>query len=611
MPQKKLSEIDLALAPPALTDMVVGVDTGNFDLRWTLEQLQSTISAGTLLTVWSFGALGVPDAGLSRIQGSYIGVGNGTAGDFSGSLKLTSLDIGQNVLLGSQAPSVGTWSLTFPPDGGTNGYVLNTDGTGVTSWVSIPTGGAATLTVGSSTISSGVDGSVLFQAGGVLQEDATNFFWDNTNKRLGIGTNTPTSIFEIIDPLSPIVNATMTLSTPNDLGPFFRLHDGVTPVDSWFGASGTYFWWSKASDPGFFMISCFPGSPGGGFVSIGKTGVYSWTNRDSADELLDGNTDTALSRIAPSASLPNTGSVAAGSPGAEQAGGFVAHQLTSLANNGTTTWDSFRAYAGTKINTASTINFLSAASGATPHGVCYSTTAKYSGKWAFSIPSIFIGTGDVGFGFAVDYSADGGANSLGSGNQVAVFTSGAVVFSGAPTGEAGDVYAQGDVLDFAVNMDAQLWWYRVNGGNWNANALADPATDTGGFSLHGLTSPLRIATDLSDAFATANFAPSLALTGYSNWSTGASNGALFFSDGAGRVISDPEGLTWENKILGVSGLVELKAIAVAELPGSPVLGMEAVVDDALAPVVGTPVASGGVAAAKVWYNGAAWNVFAV
>jgi hypothetical protein len=47
------------------------------------------------------------------------------------------------------------------------------------------------LTVGTTAIASGTVGRILFEGtGNVLQEDAA-LFWDNTNKRLGIGTSTP------------------------------------------------------------------------------------------------------------------------------------------------------------------------------------------------------------------------------------------------------------------------------------------------------------------------------------------------------------------------------------------------------------------------------------
>ena len=53
------------------------------------------------------------------------------------------------------------------------------------------------LTIGLTPISSGVAGRVLFEgAGNVAQEDSA-FFWDNTNKRLGIGTTTPASSLDL------------------------------------------------------------------------------------------------------------------------------------------------------------------------------------------------------------------------------------------------------------------------------------------------------------------------------------------------------------------------------------------------------------------------------
>ena len=75
------------------------------------------------------------------------------------------------------------------------------------------------LTVGTTAIGSGTDGRVLFQAGGVLQQDAS-FFWDNTNKRLGIGATPSTSV-----PLD--VRSQGTLST--DVG--FRVRNSANTAN--------------------------------------------------------------------------------------------------------------------------------------------------------------------------------------------------------------------------------------------------------------------------------------------------------------------------------------------------------------------------------------------
>lgn len=52
-------------------------------------------------------------------------------------------------------------------------------------------GGGGGMSIGG-TVTSGTAGSVLFvDTGPVLAQDNSNFFWDNTNKRLGIGTSSP------------------------------------------------------------------------------------------------------------------------------------------------------------------------------------------------------------------------------------------------------------------------------------------------------------------------------------------------------------------------------------------------------------------------------------
>ena len=61
-------------------------------------------------------------------------------------------------------------------------------------WATIPSG----ITIGTTPITSGVAGRVLFEgAGNVVQEDS-GLFWDNTNKRLGIGTTAPDYSLHII-----------------------------------------------------------------------------------------------------------------------------------------------------------------------------------------------------------------------------------------------------------------------------------------------------------------------------------------------------------------------------------------------------------------------------
>jgi hypothetical protein len=58
-------------------------------------------------------------------------------------------------------------------------------------------GGGGSMAIGGS-ITSATAGSVLFAGtSGVLAQDNSNLFWDNTNKRLGIGTNAPAFTFHV------------------------------------------------------------------------------------------------------------------------------------------------------------------------------------------------------------------------------------------------------------------------------------------------------------------------------------------------------------------------------------------------------------------------------
>lgn len=88
------------------------------------------------------------------------------------------------------------WTMTLPVTAGTSGYVLTTNGSGVTSWATI--GGAPT---------GFTQGSVVFAgASGVLAQNNSKFFWDDANYRLGVNTASPA--------VSIVVNATDAIRVP-------------------------------------------------------------------------------------------------------------------------------------------------------------------------------------------------------------------------------------------------------------------------------------------------------------------------------------------------------------------------------------------------------------
>jgi len=75
---------------------------------------------------------------------------------------------------------------------GTNIKTIN--GASVLGSGDLVVGGTTTLAVGTTPITSGTIGRVLFQGTGNVLQQSANLFWDNTNGRLGIGTATPSYI---------------------------------------------------------------------------------------------------------------------------------------------------------------------------------------------------------------------------------------------------------------------------------------------------------------------------------------------------------------------------------------------------------------------------------
>ena len=54
------------------------------------------------------------------------------------------------------------------------------------------------ITIGTTAITSGTVGRVLFEGTGNVVQESANLFWDNTNGRLGIGTSSPNSDLDIV-----------------------------------------------------------------------------------------------------------------------------------------------------------------------------------------------------------------------------------------------------------------------------------------------------------------------------------------------------------------------------------------------------------------------------
>jgi hypothetical protein len=72
-------------------------------------------------------------------------------------------------------------------------------GSGLTlTGTTLSAAGGSGITIGTTAIASGTVGRVLFEGAGNVVQQSSNFFWDNTNGRLGVRVATPTASLEVL-----------------------------------------------------------------------------------------------------------------------------------------------------------------------------------------------------------------------------------------------------------------------------------------------------------------------------------------------------------------------------------------------------------------------------
>jgi len=130
------------------------------------------------------------------------------------------------VTLQSSNSTSAAWTLTLPVTSGTNGYILTTNGSGVTSWTN-PTALGVDLDIGTTAITNGTVGRLLFEGtGSVLQESANLTF---STAALTLGTqqttrgsivlaNTAAGAFPVTLQSSNSTSAAWTMTLPTTAG---------------------------------------------------------------------------------------------------------------------------------------------------------------------------------------------------------------------------------------------------------------------------------------------------------------------------------------------------------------------------------------------------------
>lgn len=193
----------------------VQLGTANGSTSWVMTTT-GTITVGTTALTWSQ----TSSAGNITASAPIIKTGNnislGTVGVANGGTGLTTLTA-YGLLYAPTTASVAQISpstagqplLSTGPSSPASFGALSLSGAGVTGTLGVSNGGTGTGTAFTT-------GSVVFAgASGVYSQDA-ELFWDNTNKWLGIGTNTPRAELTIVSPTQTYAPST-TLPAGTDL----------------------------------------------------------------------------------------------------------------------------------------------------------------------------------------------------------------------------------------------------------------------------------------------------------------------------------------------------------------------------------------------------------
>jgi hypothetical protein len=115
------------------------------------------------------------------------------------------------------------------------------------------------LTIGTTPISSGTIGRVLFEGTGNVLQQSGNLFWNNTTNRLGIGTATPTAPIHILyNPASQNgINIDATANNVNHIG---FLREGALYGRFGINASSGEFRWDCGAGLGSYFATIYTGN---------------------------------------------------------------------------------------------------------------------------------------------------------------------------------------------------------------------------------------------------------------------------------------------------------------------------------------------------------------
>ena len=204
----------------------------------------------------------------------------------------------------------GTLRVGDSADPGTLGYILMSNGASIApTWVTTSSLGFTGSSIGGFTA-----GSVIFaSSSGALTQDNSNFFWDDTNNYLGIGTTTPTAILS----LPAGTTATSGINFGGDMT-LYRTTANRLKTDNYFSAAMYYISGAPviSNDFTFQGANGTAANPTYKFQYDTNTGVYNfatdtigWSTSGTAKMVLNASGNLGINTTTPSYKLTVVGDI--------------------------------------------------------------------------------------------------------------------------------------------------------------------------------------------------------------------------------------------------------------------------------------------------------------
>jgi hypothetical protein len=350
------------------------------------------------------------------------------------------------------------------------------------------------LTIGTTPIASGTIGRVLFQGTGNVLQQSSSLFWDSTNNRLGIGTETPLRTMDVRATQS-VVRISSTTNT-NSCGLVFNNFAG----DFWIGrdsSAGNGFGMASPAYAGVINARgnypLYIGRNDSNDISIFTTGNIGINTTTDAGFRLDVN---GTARVQGTLTIPSTGSfgitvLRLGTSGIAQ----------QVYNNGGTTYLGADSSAGAFLFT----NGL-------PYASFFGNGANYPTQFGTNGAirmTIFAG-GNVGINTTTDAGFRLDVNGTARVSGALSVTTGGISVSGSSSFTSGYIgiasTGSGGIYGLTINQPIYLWnrqtstgngividdFNGVAGGNLNLNLLnVGGAYSTTGTCVHNTISITR------------------------------------------------------------------------------------------------------------------------